>query len=128
MSYNALDVIESFRSAWGRGEVDELMSLMTDTPMYKSSTGIGPGSVFVGVDEVRSAFIRMTGNTKIAVDILANRSVQVPLIEGNRAVIFWVLPFSSPDGTATGVEGLDVFTFESDGRISCKDAFRKAWI
>lgn len=128
MPYNALDVIESFSLAWGRGDVDELLSLMTDTPVYKTSTGIGPGSVFVGVDEVRSAFIRMTGSTKIDVDFLANRSIQVPLIDGNRAVVFWVLPFSSPDGSATAVEGLDVFTFGSNGRISCKDAYRKAWV
>jgi len=119
------ETLRRFAEAWGKGDVDTLMSLMTENPTYRASTGAGPGAVYQGRDEVRAAFSRMLGGAP------QSANPPPPAAEvaffGNRALAFWKLPFRSPDGTPAIVEGVDVMTFDERGRIAIKDAYRKSW-
>lgn len=53
--------LELFSAAWSRGDVDSLLSLMGDEPVYKGSTGARPGTLYGGREEVRAAFEKMAG-------------------------------------------------------------------
>jgi hypothetical protein len=107
--------ISSFGRAWRRGDIEALMSLMSDTPLYRTSGG----SVFSGRDAVREGFRDMCQPTKSA----APPGRQ--LFFANKCLSFWLLCLPSPDGLDKVVEGMDVISFESDGRIAVKDAYRK---
>lgn len=118
-------VLQRFSHAWARGDVEALMDLMSDNPVYRSSTGPGPGAVYRGREAIGAAFTRLLAASPAAAD----RSLPSGDVAffGNRALSFWSLPAQSPDGTPTVVEGVDVLTFDDDGRIAVKDAYRKAW-
>lgn len=118
-------VLEHFSQAWARADVGALMDLMTDDPVYRASTGPEPGALYQGRDAVRAAFTRL-----LAASPPAEEAALPPgdrFFFGNRALSFWSLPGTAPDGTPTVVEGVDVLTFADDGRIAIKDAYRKAW-
>src|SRR5688572_9019574 len=110
--------LRRFSEAWNRHDVDGLLALMTDEPTYRSSLGARPGAVYQGREEVRAAFSRMLSGPPPA------EPPPPPAIEpaffGNRALSFWVLPGRAPDGSAAMVEGVDVITFDEQGRIAVK--------
>jgi hypothetical protein len=107
--------ISRFGQAWRRCDIEALMSLMGDTPLYRTSGG----SIFSGRDAVREGFRDMCQPTKSAAP--PGRQVYF----ANKCLSFWLLRLPSPDGLDKVVEGIDVITFESDGRIAVKDAYRK---
>lgn len=124
--FDTQKIIAAFSKAWAAGDVDGVMALFNDDPVYRTSTGGGTGTTFAGRDEVRSAVARMTQNAS-SVDHVTQDIADV--IEGGfRSVVFWKIAFPSPTGEMTLVDGLDVFTFDRDFRIARKDAFRKAWV
>ncbi len=113
-----------FSEAWSRGDVDTLLSLMSDDPTYRGSTGPGPGTCFRGQDEVRAAFARM---------VTPQSSPGAPAPEPrmfffeDQALVYWHLSLRAADGTASEVDGVDVLSFTDDSRIAVKDAYRKAF-
>lgn len=115
------ETVVRFSAAWARGDVDSLLSLMSDDPVYKGSTGDGPGTCYRGREAVRAAFARMVSPSAEA----------PPRAEmyffANRALVFWQLDMVGPDGSKRKTDGVDVLTFTSDGRIAVKDAYRKAF-
>lgn len=119
-------ILQRFSEAWARGDVDALMDLMSDDPIYRSSTGPGPGAVYRGREAVGAAFTRLLAPSPVADDAPLPPPGDVAFFD-NRALSFWSLPARSPDGTPSVVEGVDVLTFAADGRIAVKDAYRKAW-
>lgn len=124
--FDTQKIIATFSEAWAVGDVDSVMALFNDDPLYRTSTGGGTGTTFTGRDEVRSAVERMTQNASTSG---SNTQEISEVIEGGyRSVVFWKIAFPSPSGEMTLVDGLDVFTFDRDFRIASKDAFRKAWI
>ena len=121
--------IAAFTAAWKAGEVDTLLSLMSDEPVYKGSTGSGPGTIFVGKEEVRTILQRMVGSNSASDK--DNNAPPTPPPEmyffGNRALVYWRITLPDADGNAVEVDGVDVITFSDDGRIAIKDAYRKAF-
>ncbi len=120
------ETVLRFGAAWSAGDVETLLSLMSDEPVYKGSAGPGPGTAYNGRDQVRTAFQRMVGgNTPPA----PNTPVPPPRMHffGEHALVYWNLNLPGPDGTTSKVDGIDVLTFAPDGRIAIKDAYRKAF-
>jgi len=119
-----LGTAEEFCRAWDAGDVDALMAVMSDNPTYRASTGLEPGRTYSGVHEVRAGFA--------AVIAAENSSLPVPssprevLAVDDRALSFWSYAVGRDDGSASVVEGIDVWTFD-DGRIAVKDAYRKSF-
>lgn len=123
------NTITAFSAAWEAGDVDTLLSLMGDKPVYRGSTGAGPGTEFVGKEEVGALLQRMVGSNS-ASDKNKNASPAAPpemYFFGNRALVYWRIPFPDANGNPTEVDGVDVMTFTDDGRIAVKDAYRKAF-
>lgn len=121
------ETVRRFAIAWAGGDVDTLMSLMSDDPVYKGSTGPGPGTEFRGRDNVRAAFLRMVGaNVGAPVPVNAPPPPQMHFF-GNHALVYWHLSLPTADSSKSEVDGVDVLTFASDGRIAVKDAYRKAF-
>jgi ketosteroid isomerase-like protein len=118
------ETLRRFSEAWARGDVDGLMALMTESPTYRASVGPRPGMVYQGREEVSAAFRRLFANPAPAA---SPPPAAEPAFFGNRALSFWVLPGRAPDGSPAMVEGVDVLTFDEDGRIAAKDAYRKSW-
>ena len=62
--FDTQKIISAFSKAWAAGDVDGVMALFNDDPVYRTSTGGGTGTTFSGRDEVRSAVARMTQNAR----------------------------------------------------------------
>ena len=107
--------ISKFSDAWGRGDIEGLMMLMSDAPLYKTSSGL----VFEGREAVREGFARIC------------QPAGSPSPPGqffffdDKCLSYWTLKLPSPDGKTRTVEGIDVISIDPDGRIRVKDAYRK---
>lgn len=116
--------IETFNARWNAGDVDGLMDLLSEFPEYRASTGTGPGEVYRGRDQVRSAIKR----------IMASESTHgkpphtdpAILVEGHRGISSWAYRGRDHQGNPCVIEGVDLWTFEGE-HITIKDAYRKAF-
>lgn len=118
------ELVERFNRAWADGDVDGLMVLLADNPIYRASTGTGPGRIFTGAVEVRAGFA-----TVIAAEASSGEPPAPPgrlHVFDDRALSFWSYPATGPSGGSVTVEGVDVWTFENS-RIAVKDAYRKSF-
>lgn len=114
-----LDQLEQFGAAWTAGDLDQLMSFMTDDCIYYASVGPEPGSTYRGRTEVRRGFAHM-----LAYDQSRERHGGEALIVGDRGVAEWSFDETTPDGRRRTIRGCDIFQFRGDLIVS-KDAFRK---
>ena len=112
-----------FSAAWAAGDVDALLGLMADDPIYKGSTGPEPGTVFAGREQVRAALEKMAGGNRGSEPAEPAPPPQMYFF-GDRALVYWSLKLPGSDSE---VDGVDVMTFTDDGRIAVKDAYRKAF-
>ena len=119
--------LERFSAAWGRGDVDTLLSLMSEEPIYKGSTGDKPGTVYIGREEVRAAFVRMAGGNANSSEPAAPAPPPEMYFFSDRALVYWKLSLPGADGSYNQVDGVDIIIFTDDGRIAVKDAYRKAF-
>jgi hypothetical protein len=117
------ETVTRFGAAWAAGDVDGLMREMSDEPIYRGSTGPEPGTIIVGSEQVRAAFERIAGPNARSAPATPAPPPEMYFFE-DRALAFWRLKFPGSDSE---VEGVDVMTFTNDGRISVKDAYRKAF-
>jgi ketosteroid isomerase-like protein len=106
--------MERFSEAWARGDVETLMSLMSEAPVYKTSSGL----TFEGREGVRQGFSKICQPGKPAAS--PNWS-----FFGDKCLSYWSLELPSSDGEPRSVDGIDVISFAPDGRIRIKDAYRK---
>ncbi len=110
--------MDAFAAAWQCGNVDGLMALVSEDPVYRTSGG----AVFVGRKNVRNGFTQICKPS--AGNSLAAKPPRLHFFD-NKCVSYWTLALTSPDGTPNTVEGVDIITFDDAARISCKDAYRK---
>ena len=110
--------VEKFSQAWARGDVDGLMTLMSDTPLYKTSGG----STFEGRAAVREGFLKIC---RPAEPTASQAPAPRLCFFDDKCLSYWSLKLSSADGEARWVDGIDVISFDPDGRIRIKDAYRK---
>lgn len=122
-------LVEEFNRAWLDHDVATLMTLMSEDPIYRASTGPNSGRVFRGRRDVESAFRAIMADEAVTTWPAGER---VPpggevSICGDQGVSFWTYAARSPgDGEPVVIEGVDVWTFEG-GKITIKDAYRKAF-
>ena len=112
--------IDAFGRAWGKGDLETLMSYMADDCVFKSSVGPEPGETFVGKEEVRRGFKKL----------LAHDSNAVPkhgpvFVFDNKALAYWSFVYDM-DCQLVEVCGVDIFEFEGR-KITSKNAFRKTF-
>lgn len=119
--------LELFNAAWSRGDVDSLLSLMGDEPVYKGSTGTRPGTFYSGRKEVRAAFEKMAGGNAGADEPLPPATPPEMYFFSNRALVYWSLMLPDANGSPQQVDGVDIIEFTGDGRIAVKDAYRKSF-
>lgn len=114
-----LDRLRQFSDAWTAGDVDMLMSFMTDDCVYHASVGPDPGTTYHGHEEVRRGFSLM-----LAFDHGRERHDGAAFIVDDVGVAEWSFDETTPDGRRRTIRGCDIFRFRGD-RIVKKDAFRK---
>lgn len=104
-----------FSQAWSRGDIDGLMSLMAEDAVYRSSGGIE----YAGHAAIRDAFEAICSPPS---DNATNGPPPAqPMFFDMHCLSFWSLDLG--DGT---VQGVDLISFNADGLITCKDAYRKS--
>jgi len=119
-----LGTVEQFCQAWDAGDVDALMELMSDNPTYRASTGPEPGRTYSGVDEVRAGFGSVI-EAESSSPPPQSRPAEIFAFD-DRALSFWSYEVDRDGGSASLVEGIDVWSFDGS-RIAVKDAYRKAF-
>jgi len=120
-----LDVLLRFSEAWRCGDVDTLLSLMSDEPVYRGSTGPLPGTEARGRQAVAAAFERMVGANRSQVPTAPAAAPRAHFFDSH-ALVYWHLTLPGANGPVA-VDGVDVITFDDEGRIAVKDAYRKAF-
>ena len=113
--------LQRFSAAWADGDLDALMSFMTEDCVYYASVGPGPGSTYRGMDEVRRGFAVM-----LAYDRGRERRDGTAFITGDVGVAEWSFYAGGPGGSGRLIRGCDIFEFTGD-KIRKKDAFRKVF-
>jgi ketosteroid isomerase-like protein len=111
--------LEVFSTAWSLGDIDTLMTFVTEDCVYGASVGPEPGETFVGAAAVREGFERMLRH-----DAAGTAHGGRIVVAGTVAWVEWAYVFADDAGRETMVRGCDLFEFRGD-KISRKDAFRK---
>jgi ketosteroid isomerase-like protein len=114
-------LLEAFGEAWNARDIDRLVSMITDDCVYCASVGAEPGTTYAGKEAVRRGFLKM-----LAFDAGGESCSGRAFVAGNLGIAEWSYIFQRTCGVSFEVRGCDIFEFR-DGRISRKDAFRKAF-
>jgi steroid delta-isomerase-like uncharacterized protein len=115
-----LELLDRFADAWNRHDLDALMSMMTDDPVFNASAGAQvDGQRSEGKQAVRAAY---AGVFEAFPD--AHWANAKHFIAGDRGVSEWTFTGTQKDGRRVEVTGCDLFTFR-DGKIAIKNSYRK---
>ena len=108
-----------FSTAFGRGDVETIMALMTDDCVFEA-TGPAPDGVrHEGAEAVRAVWLDLFGSTADAAFIEEESCVR-----GDRAVVRWRVTGSRPDGAPRHVRGVGVLRLR-DGKVAEKLSYVK---
>jgi ketosteroid isomerase-like protein len=111
--------LKEFSAAFGSGDVDAIMRLMTDDCVFES-TGPAPDGVRrTGATAVRAVWVELFAGTGDA-----QFTEEESFAAGDRGVLRWRFSWTEPDGSPGHVRGVDVLTFR-DGRVSEKRSYVK---
>lgn len=113
--------LHEFGDAWTNGDLDKLMSFMTEDCVYFASAGPEPGTTYRGREEVRRGFAAM-----LFYDRDRERHGGAAVIVGNVGFAEWSFEERDEAGDSVLIRGCDIFEFVGD-RIRKKDAFRKVF-
>lgn len=115
-----LQLLEEFGEAFNRHDLDALMSMMTDDPVFEASAGPDvDGERHEGRHAVRAAFEAVFAQFPDAHWGNARH-----FVDGDRGVSEWTFTGTRQDDTRVEVNGCDLFTFR-DGKIEIKNSYRK---
>ena len=113
-------LLTAFADAWNRHDVDALMSMMTDDPVFEASSGSDvDGERHQGQQAVRVAFAAVFAQFPDAHWDNARH-----FASGDRGVSEWTFTGTRSDGKRIEVNGCDLLTIR-DGKIAVKNSFRK---
>jgi ketosteroid isomerase-like protein len=113
------DALAAFSAAFGSGDVEAIMALMTDDIVFEA-TGPAPDGVrHVGAEAVRAVWVELFGGTRDALF-----TEEESFVAGDRAVLRWVFSWTGEDGSPGHVRGVDVLTFR-DGLVAEKLSYVK---
>lgn len=109
-----------FALHWRSGDLDGLMADMSDTPSYRTSAG----ACFEGREAVRKGLAALCkpSNKKPPT---SKEVLQDVHFFGNHSLSYWSLALPDSCGSLREVKGVDVITYDADGRVALKDAYRK---
>lgn len=110
-----------FSSCWRSGDIDGLMSVMSGEPSYRTSNG----ARFEGRDEVRRGLGLLCKPASPPPAGAPDAGLENVHFFGSRSLSYWSLTLPDGDGELRQVQGVDVITYDVDGRIALKDAYRK---
>jgi uncharacterized protein (TIGR03086 family) len=108
-----------FSAAFGAGDVDEIMALMTDDCVFESTSPAPDGQRHEGAAEVRRVWEELFAQTTGA-----TFAEEESFVCKDRAVLRWRFSWTEPDGRPGHVRGTDVLRFR-DGRVSEKLSYVK---
>jgi uncharacterized protein (TIGR03086 family) len=108
-----------FSAAFGRGDIDTIMSLMTDDCLFEATGPAPDGDAHVGTDAVRAVWDEVFGNTPDAAF-----SEEESFVCGDRGVLRWRFSWTGDDGDPGHVRGADVLRFR-DGKVCEKLSYVK---
>ena len=113
------DALARFAAAFGSGDVDEIMALMTDDVAFEA-TGPAPDGVrHTGAAAVREVWVALFGTTKDA-----KFTAEETFAAGDRGVLRWRFDWADEDGNPGHVRGVDILRF-SDGKVAEKLSYVK---
>jgi ketosteroid isomerase-like protein len=115
----SLKLIQEFLDAWGRADVDKLMTIMSDDCVYLASLGPEPGKTYSGRENLRQGFTEMT-TTETELETREGRI----WVSGDHAFAEWSYDETGDDGLVVEIRGLDVIHIV-EGKIKSIDAYRK---
>jgi len=108
-----------FSAAFGSGDVDAIMALMTDDCVFES-TGPAPDGVrHEGADAVRGVWVELFGQTPDAAF-----TEEESFVAGDRGVLSWRFDWTNDDGSPGHVRGVDVLRLR-DGLVCEKFSYVK---
>jgi ketosteroid isomerase-like protein len=108
-----------FSAAFGRGDVDGVMALMSDDCVFEA-TGPAPDGVrHEGAAAVRAVWVELFGETKEPLF-----SEEESFVAGDRGVLRWRFDWAGEDGSPGHVRGVDVLRFR-DGLVCEKLSYVK---
>jgi ketosteroid isomerase-like protein len=111
--------LSAFSSAFGSGDVDAIMALMTEDCVFEA-TGPAPDGVRrAGAADVRTVWVELFGGTPGA-RFLEEESFAA----GDRGVLRWRFEWTDEDGRPGHVRGVDVLRFR-DGLVAEKLSYVK---
>jgi ketosteroid isomerase-like protein len=116
-----VDLLREVADAFNRHDLEAILAAFSDACVFESPRGPDPwGRRFSGKDEVREG--------------LAARFAGIPDVHygddehfacGDRGVSEWTLTGTTTEGERIEVRGCDLWTFDSENRITRKDSFWK---
>jgi uncharacterized protein (TIGR03086 family) len=108
-----------FSAAFGSGDVDAIMELMTEDCSFEA-TGPAPDGVrHEGADVVRAVWVNLFGETPDA-----RFTEEESFVSGDRGVLRWRFDWTNEDGSAGYVRGVDVLRMR-DGLVCEKFSYVK---
>jgi ketosteroid isomerase-like protein len=111
--------LTAFSAAFGSGDVDAIMALMTEDCVFEA-TGPAPDGVRrTGAADVRAAWVELFGGT-----LDAAFTEEESFVAGDRGVLRWRFTWRNDDGTPGHVRGVDVLRFR-DGLVAEKLSYVK---
>jgi uncharacterized protein (TIGR03086 family) len=108
-----------FSAAFGRGDVEGIMALMTDDCVFEATEPPPDGTRVEGAVAVRTVWEGLFGGTRDAAF-----SEEESFVCGDRGVLRWRFDWTSDDGSAQHVRGVDLLRFR-DHRVSEKLSYVK---
>jgi ketosteroid isomerase-like protein len=111
--------LTAFSSAFGSGDVDAIMALMTDDVVFESTGPAPDGLRRTGAAEVRAVWVELFEGTGDA-----SFTEEESFASGDRGVLRWRFTWTEADGTPGHVRGVDLLTFR-DGLVAEKLSYVK---
>jgi ketosteroid isomerase-like protein len=98
--------LSAFSAAFGSGDVEAIMALMTPDCVFESTGPAPDGLRREGAQDVRAVWVELFGNTRDAAF-----TEEESFAAGDRGVLRWLFTWTEEDGTPGHVRGVDVLTF-----------------
>jgi ketosteroid isomerase-like protein len=112
-------VIERFNDALNRHDVDAVMALMTEDCVFENTYPPPDGTRYEGQAAVRGFWEEMLRSSTDA-----RFTTEELVATGDRATVRWRYDYTSVDGLAGHIRGVDVFRVR-DGKVAEKLAYVK---
>ena len=116
---DAAVALAAFSAAFGAGDVDAIMALMTDDCVFESTGPAPDGQGYDGAAAVRAVWEELFTQTRDA-----TFTEEESFVAGDRAVLRWRFTWTGEDGVPGHVRGVDVLRLR-DGLVAEKLSYVK---